>query len=185
VLRQGQERLRFIACAACLLFLLAAGCNDYPESYPPPEQRVPLTPLETGEEMAFVEAGEAGAEFYFVNDIRALEVDQWRWTGEAPTLRYLLYDVDDLTFLMEFALPEVSFKNTNRITVTFLVNGKEVGRKQYDTPGRRQFEAPVDPDWLVSGEETAVTARVNPALVLPDSGLKYGLIFFKAGFERR
>ena len=53
-----------------------------------------------------------------------------------------------LIFTAEFAIPEVTFKVTGPVTVSYAVNGRTLGTMRCDHAGDFQIEKPV-PDGLV------------------------------------
>ena len=170
---------------AALMIAAAPACNRYPESYPPPEQRRELTAAEAGEAKSFVEMNDADAESYFIRDVRGLEANQWRWTGERPTLHFVLDSVENLKFAMDFAVAGAVIEQTGPLTVSFLVNGKLLDRIRYATHGEKHFEKPVDASWLEAGGDTIVSAELDKAWVSPADGVKLGIILKRAGFVKR
>ena len=165
-----------------LLLLAASSCSPYPDSYPPPIQRGPITDDEALGFRQSLAMNEPGAEAFFVRDIRALEGGAWRWTGPRPTLRFVLRKTEGLRFSMDFSVAGITFEQTGPVTVSVLINGKLLGRQRYDTFGEYHFEKPVDPSWLKAGEDTIVEAVVEPPWVAPSDGTKLGVILSRAGF---
>ncbi len=167
----------------CIFVLLAfSGCNRYPESYPPPEQRGAISPDEMGGLKTFVEASDPYAESYFIRDVRGLESGQWRWTGAEPTLHFVLERTEGLKFIMDYSIAGVTLEQTGPVTLRFSVNGRLLGERRHDTHGQYRFEAPVDPTWLEAGGDTLVKLTVDPPWVSPSDGTKLGIIFSRAGF---
>jgi hypothetical protein len=165
-----------------LAAVLLAGCNRYPESYPPPEQREPLSASELSDAKTLVNANDPDAESFFVREVGGLEGGQWRWTGAEPTFHFVLEKTGGLKFFMDFAVAGVTIKETGPVTVNISVNGRPLGERRFAEHGQFQFEAPVPEEWLVSGADTLVKVTVDPPWVSPTDGTKLGVIFSRAGF---
>ena len=56
-------------------------------------------------------------------------------------------DVRHLNFAAEFAIPEVTYKVTGPVTVSYAVNGRTLGTIRCDHPGDFQVEKPVPKGW--------------------------------------
>jgi hypothetical protein len=168
--------------AALSWFLM--GCGTQPEGYPPPEQREPLTAGEASEAKAFVAMNDAGAESYFVKDIRGLEGGQWRWTGPEPTLHFVLDKVENWKILIDFAVAGATFKDTGPVNVTVHVNDHLAAEEHYEEFGKKHIEEPVDPAWISAGGDTIVKMTVEPAWVSPNN-TRLGVILVRAGFVER
>lgn len=172
--------------AAAVLVLLAAGfgCNKYPESYPPPEQREPIPFAESGDPLPFLEMNHPQAEEQIVKDIRALEAGYWRWTGKEPTLRLVLDYIVDQKLVVDFSISGYVIERTGPQTVSFKVNGKVLDTVRYGKDGQYHFEKPVSQDWLVVGEDTIISMELDKVHV-SDDGTELGMILMKAGFADR
>jgi len=168
--------------ALLTLFAFALGCSNYPESYPPPIQRTAETGSGALRSRSFLEMNQPGVEGYFIADIRALEGNAWRWTGPQPAMRFILEQAEGLKFTMDFSIPDVTFEQTGPVTVSVYVNGKLLGRERYNAYGEQHFERPVDPSWLVAGEDTIVEVQIDPPWLAPNNQTKLGFILSRAGF---
>jgi hypothetical protein len=162
--------------------LLCAGCNQYPESYPPPEQREPLSAEEVGGEKTFVAANDPYAESFFIRDVRGLEAGQWRWTGAEPTFHFVLEKVENLKFVMGFSVAGATLKDTGPVTLKFFVNDRLLGEQLCEEFGDKRFEKAVDPSWLEANADTLVKVTIDPPWVSPADGTKLGIILTEAGF---
>jgi hypothetical protein len=168
--------------ALLALFAVALGCSNYPESYPPPIQRTATTSSGAPRFRSFLEMNQPGVEGYFIADIRALEGNAWRWTGPRPAMRFILEKTEELKFVMDFAIPGVTFEQTGPVTVSVHVNGRLLGRERYTVYGEEHLESPVDPSWLTAGEDTIVELEIDPPWLAPDNQTKLGFILSRAGF---
>jgi len=168
---------RRLAAAA----MLVAACRFEPEAYPPPVQRS-QTSLVSRPFRHFIAMNDPDAARYFLRDVSpALENGVWRWSGERPTFRFVLREVEGLRFTMDFSVAGAVLERTGPQTVSVFINGRLLGRARYAEHGEQRFEQAVDPSWLKVGEDTIVTAHVEPVWVSPD-GTKLGIILIRAGF---
>jgi hypothetical protein len=168
----------FIAAAV----ILSAGCSREPDAYPPPFQR----PAVGGEQQRvgrFVNMNDDNAGLYLVRDIQDnLEGTGWRWAHDRPELRFLLDKTSGLSFAMDFSFPEPNFKQTGPVTVTFFVNGRQLDKVRYATPGDKHFEKAVPAGWLRTGDYTVCRAEVDPPWVAPTDKVRLGFVLVRAGF---
>lgn len=168
--------------ALLALFAVALGCSNYPESYPPPIQRDAATGTFAPRFRSLLEMNRPGVEGYFIADIRALEGNAWRWTGPRPAMRFILERIEGLRFIMDFAIPGVTFEQTGPVTVSVHLNGRLLARERYTAYGEQHFERAVDPSWLAVGEDTIVEVEIEPSWLGPDNQTRLGFILSRAGF---
>lgn len=161
--------------------LLIVSCRFEPEAYPPPVQRgEPVVAARTYRH--FLAMNDPDAMRYCLRDVSpALENGLWRWSGERPTFRFLLRQVERLRFTMDFSIAGAILEQTGPQTVSVFINGRLLGRARYSEHGEQRFEKAVDPAWLKAGEDTIVTVEIRPVWVSPD-GAKLGVILIRAGF---
>jgi hypothetical protein len=65
------------------------------------------------------------------------------------------------------------------------VNGRPLDKIRYATPGLKQFEKPVPPDWLAADADTTLAMSVDKLYVAPKDGVKFGVILQRIGFKPR
>jgi len=165
------------------LCLAICACTSIPNIYAPPVQRKPFEIHDTGPVRHFLAMNDPAAAAHLVADVsQTLEAGSWRWTGQRPTFRFRLPAGKKLRFVMDFTIAEMTFQKTGPVTITFLVNGRQLDRVRYDSHGEKHFEKPVDPDWIRGGEENRATAELDKIWVAPDDGAKLGLILTRVGF---
>jgi hypothetical protein len=174
--------VRLARLSPICLFLALAGCVNYPETYAPPIQRLPMSGRMESPIKHFVHVNDPKAELYFVRDIRPLEDDSYRWTGKNPTFRFVLDSTKDLKFLMDFMLHGDTMKVTGPLTFTYTVNGNLLDRVTYREPGPQLFEKPVDESWLIAGGETIVTVELDKVYVAEADGVQLGFTLTRVGF---
>lgn len=162
-----------------LITLAPAGCNRYPDSYPPPIQRASAPDRSFYKHFLAVNDPDASA--FLIKDIGGLENGAWRWTGQRPELRFVLERVNNLKFTMDFTIAGATFEKTGPITVSILINGHPLDSVKYATPGEKHFSKEVDPAWLKVNEDTVVAAEIQPPWISKD-GIRLGVILVQAGF---
>ena len=165
-----------------LAALLCAGCSRLPESFPPPTQRAALTvPPATGIGY-FVDMRDPNSSAYVVQGIADRTEVPWRWVYEHPVLRFLAPEVGRLRFMLDFSLPERTFRETGPVTLTFLINGKFFDRARFEAPGQLHYSHPVAPEFLNRHGENRVAIDPEPVWVSKADGGKLGFIISRAGF---
>src|SRR5450756_1727680 len=111
--------------------LLTVSCGREPGVFAaPPQRSFDLGPDPDGPH-AFVTMDDPVVDDYIVNEISP-ERGFRRWAFTRPELRFRLNDVRHLIFTAEFAIPEVTYKVTGPVTVTYAVNGRTLGAIRCD-----------------------------------------------------
>jgi hypothetical protein len=163
--------------------LLTVSCGRQPGVFAVPAQlSFDLGPDPDGA-LAFVNMDDPQADDYLVHDISS-ERGFRRWAFTHPELRFRVNDAHHLTFAAEFAIPEVTYKVTGPVTVSYAVNGRTMGTIRCDHAGDFRVEKPV-PDGLVEpGKFVRVTFEANPRWISPDDGAQLSFLLRSAGFTR-
>lgn len=173
------DHRRSFVILSCIFLVGCAAAPDYP---PPLQRQVPSGPLKDPVGR-FVNMNDPNAAAYIVRDIQDnVEGTGWRWTHQYPELRFLLDRTKGLRFAMDFAFPELNFKQTGPVTVSFFINGKLLDRIRYTTAGDKHFEKAVPPAWLRTGEYTTFRAEVDPPWIAPTDKARLGFVLHRAGF---
>ncbi|MCP5113501.1 MAG: hypothetical protein GY953_21920, partial [bacterium] len=110
-----------------------------------------------------------------------LEADAWRWTGPNPTLRYVLKEVEGLSFVAEYSVPSVTLDRTGPVTMSFSINGRFFERRRHAEAGQFTLDKPVERSWLKPEEDNIVAIEIDPVWVAPN-GTQLGFILTRAGF---
>lgn len=161
--------------------LLTVSCGREAGVYAAPPQRSVDLGSDPDGPHAFVNMDDPVVDDYLVNDISP-ERGFRRWAFTRPELRFRLNDVRHLIFTAEFAIPEVTFKVTGPVTVSYAVNGRTLGAIRCDHAGDFRLEKPV-PDGLVEpGKFVRVTFEANPRWISPDDGAQLSFLLRSAGF---
>jgi hypothetical protein len=169
------------------LFSLAAlaalcSCVNQPDYYAPPKQREAFAGPDTRHLQHFIKMNDPYAEAHFLRDVGPLENESWRWTGQRPTLRFVVPKIPKLRFVMDFGLSSETMKQTGPVTITYYVNGRVLDQVTYESEGQKRFEKIVPPDWLKDGEDVVASAELDKVWVSPEDGNKLGVTLVGAGF---
>src|SRR4051794_31247650 len=160
-----------------------SACSVEPRTFSPPPQRRPLAPATAGLRMLLVMTDDSVVA-RIVQDASGGHADAWRWTGKNPTLRVRLADTKDLKYRVEFALADVTLKDTGPVTLTFLLNGKPIGKQTYGKAGSETWEAPAPPELLQPNAENTIGIAVDKVWTAPGDGASLGIILSKIGLVR-
>jgi len=161
--------------------LLTVSCGREAGVYAAPPQRSIDLGTDPDGPHAFVNMDDPVVDDYLVNDISP-ERGFRRWAFTHPELRFRTNDVRHLIFTAEFAIPEVTYKVTGPVTVSYAVNGRTLGAIRCDHAGDFRLEKPV-PDGLVEpGKFVRVTFEANPRWISPDDGAQLSFLLRSAGF---
>jgi hypothetical protein len=162
--------------------MLTVSCGRQPGVYAaPPQRSLDLGPDPDGPQ-AFVNMDDPVADDYLVRDISP-ERGFRRWAFTHPELRFRLQDVSHLIFTAEFAIPEVTYRVTGPVTVSYAVNGRTLGTLRCDHAGDFRLEKPVPAGLIVPGKFVRVTFEANPRWVSPEDGAQLSFLLRSAGFS--
>jgi hypothetical protein len=167
------------AALAGLLLSLCA-CQNMPEPYAPPVQRQPIEDYRR-RFVSVVNMADYFAPKHFVQDISEKLEANWRWCQQRPTVKILPYSNEDLKFTIDFTLPEVTFKDTGPITMSFYVDNHLVDRVRYDQFGGKHFEKPIPANWVTPEQETILAAEIDKMWVSKEDGKRFGFILTRIG----
>jgi hypothetical protein len=124
------------------------------------------------------------ASAYIVKDVSdSSEGLGWRWTHRRPELRFFLPTAEHLDFLMDFSLPEVTFRETGPVTLSFFINGKLFDRVLYEKAGEQHYRKPVPASFLNSGTVNVVAIEPDKVWVSKADGAQLGFVLVRAGFS--
>lgn len=174
------NRCRFLILGAALCL---AGCVSIPDDYAPPVQRNPIMGPEPSPVGHFVRMTDPNAEAYFLRDVaKTTEAGSWRWVYQRPELVFRLSTTRHLRFAMDFAIPEMTFKQRGPVTISVFINNRLLEKLRYEKGGQFHFEKPVPGDWLRTDANTYVSMEIDKPWVAPEDGARLGFILSSAGF---
>ena len=168
------------------LLALTAGlcaCQKMPEPYAPPVQRQPFVDYHP-RLVSMVTMEDPDAPKRFVQDISNSAVGTWRWVEKRPTVRLRLSSNKNLKYTVDFTLPDVTFKETGPVTITFYVTDHVLDQVHYPKPGYQHFEKAVPPEWVTPNEFTQVGAEIDKTWFSKDDNTTYGFILTRIGLTQ-
>ena len=148
---------------------------------PLPEQRPVSEGRDPGDLGIFISMGDPYAPEYVVRDISP-EKSNWRWAFVRPELKVRVPATPGFRFLMEFAVPEVTFRETGPIHVTCYLDGKSLGPLLVQEPGRHRYEKHVPAGLVQAGALVTVTADVDKRFIAKEDGAQLSFLLGGAGF---
>ena len=166
-----------------IVALLTVSCGREGGVYTlPPQRSLDLGP-DPSSALAFVTMDDPQVDEYLVNDISP-DHGFRRWTFTHPELRFRLKDAHHLIFAAEFTIPEVTYKVTGPVTVSYAVNGRTLGSMRCAHAGDFRLEKSV-PDGLVEPDKPIrVTFETNPRWISPEDGAQLSFLLRGAGFTQ-
>ena len=130
----------------------------------------------------FLNVANPNAGAYIVKDIGdKTEGGGFRWAYAHPVLRFLVPPMDHPKFLVDFALPEPTFRVTGPVTLTFSINGRFFDKRRFAEMGQQHYEREVADGFLRFGALNLVAIDPDKVFVAED-GVKLGFPFSRAGF---
>lgn len=171
--------MKILALAAGMVLILTS-CQDIPQAYPLPDQR----PLFEGFKIhsaRVINMGDADAPQHFVRDISENLNGSWRWSLQRPAVTIRVRSDHNLMYKMDFTIPEITFKDTGPVTITFLVNDRALDRVRYVRFGEQHFEKLVPPEWVKVGQEAVVGAEIDKLWTSQLDGARFGFIITRIG----
>lgn len=162
------------------LALALCSCRQGSDEYPPPEQR-PSFEAYRLPAARVLNMDDPDAASHFVRDISPGLEANWRWTDQRPAVRIRVRDAEKLKYVIDFTLPQATFKDTGPVTVTFTVNDQVLDRVRYTAAGTRHFEKPVPPEWLPINQDAIVGAEVDKPWISKDDGARLGFVLTRLG----
>jgi hypothetical protein len=169
-------------CGAIFVVILS-GCGGRERWYAMPEQRPPLSEYKVPPPRV-INMSDPDATVRFVRDITDVAADTWRWTGQSPAVRVRVRSTDNLKYVIDFTIAEITFKETGPVTVAFTVNGRELDRVHYTSPGAKHFEKAVPAGWLAENKEAVAGAEIDKLWTSKGDGARFGFILTRIGFTQ-
>ena len=165
-----------------IVVLLSMSCGRQPGAYAaPPQRSLDLGP-DPGGELAFVKMDDPQASEFLVKDISPAS-DFRRWAFIHPELRFRVRETGRLIFTTELTVPEVTYKVTGPVTVTYSVNGRALGTLRCDHAGDYKIEKPVPEGLVEPGKFISVTFEAHPRWVSPEDRAELSFLLRSAGFS--
>lgn len=163
--------------------LSTTDCGRQPGSFPPPAQRSLDLGPDPGVPRGLIRMNDPDADAFLVRDISA-ERGETRWAFLHPELQLHVRDARNLKFSAEFAIPEVTFRVTGPVTVSYAVNGKKLETLRCDHAGDYHVQHAVPAGLVEAGKPIRVTFEANPRWVSPEDGAQLSFLLRSAGFTQ-
>ena len=163
--------------------VLTLSCGRQEGVYAMPGQRSLALGPDPGGVGSFVRMDDPLADDYIVKDISP-EHGFRRWAFLHPELRFRVQPEGHLIFAAEFAIPEVTYKDTGPVTVSCAVNGKTLGIIHCDHAGDFRLEKLVPPAWIDPAQAVHVTFEANPRWIAPEDHAELSFLLRSAGFTQ-
>jgi len=163
--------------------LLLASCGRQPGRYPVPEQRSLDLGVDPGGIAAFITMADPVADDYIVRDV-SRERGVYRWAFVHPELRFRVQQAGSVRFTAELGVPEVTFKVTGPVRISYAMDGKPLGSLYCDHPGKYEVAKPVPDGWVQPNQYIHVTFETDRKWVSPDDGAQLTFLLFNAGFTQ-
>jgi hypothetical protein len=149
----------------------------------PPQQEYSPAP-DPGPPPPFAEMGDPRATEAIVRDISTTsEGVGWRWTNLEPTLKFYLHQYGDQSFVMDFSIIQMTFKDTGPVTLSCFINDRLLTTVRCPHPGDYHLEKQVPAEWLRDTTPTIVRAVLDKVWTAPSDGARLGYVLVRAGFR--
>lgn len=155
-----------------------------PESYAPPVQRQPFENVRPAHSSRIVNMSDGDADAHIVRDITGASGDNWRWVNQSPAVRVTVSSSANLRYFIDFTIPDVTFKETGPVSISFSVNDHVLDQARYATPGPHHFEKTVRAEWIDPGKDTILGASVDKVWTAPGDGAHLGFILTRIGLKQ-
>jgi hypothetical protein len=120
---------------------------------------------------------------HYLRDIeKGFDPARWRWTFEKPAFLFYVPARAGVKFKMDFVIHGATFKQTGPLQMTVRINGKELGRRVYDSPEDHTFEQAVPPEMLRADGIALVETVLDKYYIALADGQKLGYLFVRGGF---
>lgn len=123
------------------------------------------------------------ANAYIVSDIASMtEGPGYRWAFAHPVLRFVVPPMEHPRFLMDFALPNTTFRHTGSITLRFSLNDQFLEEVRYAESGPHRYEREIAPGQVRWNGVNLVGIEPSPVWTMPEDGSKLSFVLLRAGF---
>jgi len=174
-------RMRAVAIGCLALGLCS--CREPALEFAPPDQRAPLEKYKAPAARV-INMDDPDAPRSFVRDILSFTAANWRWTEQRPAVRVRVRDSGELKYVIDFAVPEITLRDTGPVTIAFTVNDHVLDRVRYATAGQRHFEKTVPPGWVEVNKDAIAGAEIDKIWVSKEDGQRFGFILVRIGLTR-
>jgi hypothetical protein len=162
--------------------MFAGACGREAGWYPiPTQQSLNLGP-DPGGVGPLVKMSDPDADDYIVRDIDRMP-GVWRWAFAHPELRFRLRSAGDSRFTAQIAIPEVTFRATGPVRITYFIDGRSLGSIHCDHPGKFDVDQALPAGWVEADQYVHVTFETDRHWVSPEDGAQLSFQIFETGFR--
>jgi hypothetical protein len=131
----------------------------------------------------WAESQQAASNRHYLRDIdNGSGAARWRWTTEKPAFLFYVPARAGVRFKMDFVIHSETFKQTGPVWMTVWINGKELGRRFYNSPEEKTFEQAAPPEMLRADGVTLVETALDKYYIAQADKQKLGYLFERGGF---
>ncbi len=160
--------------------LAAGACQRLPDAYSLPAQEPQFVGFKP-HVVRMINMNDPDAGAHFVRDIEPDPETTWRWAGQRPAVKIKVTSAANLKYIIDFTLPEVTFRDTGPVTLTFTVNDQVIDRVRYDHSGQYHFEKPIPDGMLKPESDVIVGAEIDKMWTSKTDGARFGFIITRMG----
>lgn len=161
---------------------MLSACSRTPEPHGPPSQKDSLLSGLGGPVTTAVNMEDPNSSNYVVSGFAPSSEGPWRWAYEHPKLRFWGPDSPKVSFMMEYSVPERSFRHTGPITLTLIVNGVKLDTIKVGKAGPATYTRELPDGMLKRNAMNEVAIEPDKTYAPPDDNAKYSFILVRAGF---
>jgi hypothetical protein len=122
------------------------------------------------------------ADAYLLQDVAERGPGTWRWTYSHPVLRFWIPASPHLRFVLDYAVPERTFRETGPVTLTIHINGELLDRHRTESPGEQHYTRDIPAGIVHANAVNLVAIDPDPVWVSKADGGRLGFILSRAGF---
>ncbi len=164
--------------------MLLSSCQNMPEPYAPPVQRQPFEDARPHRMSRMVDMSDSDSPAHIISGIVPGAPAPWRWANQKAVVKVTPRLNQGLRFVIDFSLPEVTFKQTGPVTMSFFVNERLLESAAYKTSGEYHYEKAVPAEWVEPLKDTTLAASTDKVWVSPTDGAKLGFILTRIGLTQ-
>jgi hypothetical protein len=165
------------------VFLLYS-CQNMPAPYPLPAQQHGFENARPHRVGYFVDTSDPNSVSQILSGITPGGPAPSKWTLQNPAVRVVPHTNQGLRYTIDFDVPNVTFRVTGPVTLTFLVNGHVLESVRYVVAGSYHYEKPVPPDWMTPFSDTTLAVHIDKVFIAAADGAELGFILTRIGLTQ-
>jgi hypothetical protein len=161
---------------------LLVNCGRAPDPHAPPSQKDSLITETGGPLGSSVSMEDPNSSSYVVRGFADRSEGTWRWAYDHPALRFWGPDLPKVNYMMDFAIPEKTFRLTGPVTLTIKVNGSQLDRLRVTQAGQQHYIHEIPPAMLKKNAANEVAIEPDKVYTAPGDNAKLSFVLVRAGF---